>query len=99
MARPSNAQLMAEREALRAKIDALTMELNAIIRERDELKFDNLNLQDMLTVYREGHIKDAKKISATAASMLRAKNLAAQGVPCYAKGEYVYHARTNAIIN
>lgn len=91
--------LEAKHEALLAKVASLENGLRAMSNELEASRFECRNLQSMVTAYRNGEIRrDTLTIRAGASAIKVARGLAAAGVPCFARGERVYHSITKAII-
>lgn len=99
MAYISRAQLMAQVEAQSAKIAALEASIRGHIRDFEELQFECRNYESMLAAYRSGEVRsDVLKIKDNASVIKVARALAEQGVPCFARGDHVYHSHTKAIL-
>lgn len=95
MARITNAQLKASLEARQAEIDALKLSIAATERELREAKAEIGDLAEMITMYRRGEIQAIRN---TADAMAKARELALQGTPCYARGLKVFNSRTHEVI-
>lgn len=99
MPRTTKAQLEAHVEALKARNDALEASLRSMHADLEEARFECRNLQSMLSAYRTGQVRtDVMHIQRNASALAVARALAAQGVPCYARGNAVYHSRTQALL-
>lgn len=97
--KPTNAMLTAALEARQAEIDALKLSLATTERDLREARIEVGNLESMLKLYRTGELRaDVQRIRTNAEAMIVARELAQQGIACYARGLKVYNSRTHEAI-
>lgn len=81
---------MAELEALRARHDALVSDNERLIATCDELRGELMAVQQI--AMDQSLIRDRTQLRH------RLLNLVQQGVPCFMRGDFIYHSATKAVL-